>query len=196
MTTSVSIRGRARLDWLYFVPLALALGLAACGSSGSVRQAAESERPGAALTDRPDPNGGIGRATVESCVAELEASDVKKAVRQDLAHGKTRFFRVWAGEHNYLAAPGIAGCQLLSAKSARMTPVNRFDDGNYLGSESANQCRVAINNYKIRYNQELARILGPSMGGNCRDAPGKINVLEKPFDFQAYRERVAKVTHK
>ncbi len=171
------------------------LGLVACGPNGSAHQMAEaghgSQKPIAAAS-----RDSSGDMSAEACVTELEASDIRAAVKRDLARGEARFFRVWTEEKSLLAAPGIAGCRVPDVKTARTGPINQFDKQESHGSEVERQCRFAVHNYKVRYNQELAKQLGPSMGSNCSGKPGKIDPFDRPFDFEAYRMRMANVKHR
>lgn len=177
--------------WLCAV--SFALSLVGCGPSGTAGRKESSAPQVPAPATRSSLNARPGDLTPESCVKDLEARDVKQAVKRDVARGERRFFRVWAEEHTYLGAPGIAGCPLVDVKLARIEPINRFDDSNYLVKEPERLCKFAIDNFKMRYNQELAKLLGPFLEPNCHDAPGKIDRFSKPFDFHAYRERMATI---
>lgn len=116
----------------------------------------------------------ISADDLQSCVSDMRSRKIPEIVKSDISKGERRFYWTFASEGDLLHPPGVATCQPRHIQRLRSDKVHRFDDGKDRG-DSGFKCMMAIHDYKVRYNWEMATVEKSSISENCSGENGKLD---------------------
>lgn len=116
----------------------------------------------------------ISAGEVKACVSEIHSRNISKIVNADVQKGQRKFYWAFASEGDLLHPPGIASCPPRDKSTIRLDRVHPFDSEEELPQYAA-LCRLAIFEYKVKYNWELAANFGDIISKSCEGNSGLID---------------------